>query len=171
MTASVDDLLITPIGAAGLSALVSGNLADASRITGFDLPETFLSYSWLWELRLEQLQATPEDEPWVAWVVARAADRTVIGRSGFHAAPDPDGMVEVSYAVEPEFRGRGYARAMVAALIAFAKRHPEARVLRASISPGNTASLATLAPFGFAHVGEQDDEIDGIELVFERPLG
>lgn len=170
MTESGDELLFSPIGAAGLRALVAGNLADASRITGFDLPETFLANSWLWEIRHEQLQSSPEDEPWVAWLVARAADRAVIGRSGFHAAPDSDGMVEVSYAVEPEFRGRGYARAMMAALIDFAERHPEARTLRASISPDNAASLATLAPFGFTHVGEQEDEIDGTELVFERPV-
>ncbi|MET0932383.1 MAG: GNAT family protein [Mycetocola sp.] len=170
MTALGDELLFSPIGADGLRALVAGNLADASRITGFDLPEEFLANSWLWELRYEQLQSSPEDEQWVAWLVARADDRTVIGRSGFHAAPDAEGMVEVSYAVEPEFRGRGYARAMMAALIDFAERHPEARTLRASISPDNAASLATLAPFGFTHVGEQEDEIDGTELVFERPV-
>lgn len=170
MTASNDELLFTPIGAAGLRALVAGDLAAASRITGFDLPEAFLANSWLWELRHEQVLRAPDDEEWVAWIVARAADRTVIGRSGFHAAPDAEGMVEVSYAVEPEFRGRGYARAMMAALIDFAERRPEARMLRASISPDNAASLATLAPFGFSHVGEQEDEMDGTELVFERPV-
>jgi RimJ/RimL family protein N-acetyltransferase len=170
MTASGGGIVYAPIGKAGLGALVAGDLAEASRLTGYALPEAFLANAWLWELRHQQVQAAPEDEPWVAWVVARADDRAVIGRSGFHAAPDADGMVEISYAVEPEFRGRGYARAMVAALLDFAGRYPEVRTLRASISPGNTASLATVAPFGFIHVGEQEDEIDGTELVFERPV-
>ena len=44
-------------------------------------------------------------------------------------------------------------------------------MLRASISPDNAASLATLAKFPFIHVGDQMDEIDGLELVFELPVG
>jgi hypothetical protein len=39
--------------------------------------------------------------------------------------------------------------------------------VRATISPGNVASLATTAGFGFAEVGEQWDEQDGRELIFE----
>jgi [ribosomal protein S5]-alanine N-acetyltransferase len=39
--------------------------------------------------------------------------------------------------------------------------------VRATISPGNVASLATIAKFGFAEVGEQWDEEDGRELIFE----
>ena len=36
-----------------------------------------------------------------------------------------------------------------------------------SISPDNEASLATINGFGFVHVGEQWDEEDGTELIFE----
>ena len=46
---------------------------------------------------------------------------------------------------------------------------PAVHVVRASISPENAASLATLRPFGFEPVGEQWDEEDGLELLFERP--
>ena len=42
--------------------------------------------------------------------------------------------------------------------------------VRASISPANTASLATLRPFGFTRVGDQIDDVDGVELLFERPV-
>ena len=41
--------------------------------------------------------------------------------------------------------------------------------MRATISPGNVASLATIAGFGFAEVGEQSDEQDGCELRGHRP--
>lgn len=165
-------LVLTPIGAAGLGALVAGDLTEASRLTGYDLPGEYLdANAWLWELRLEQVAQTPADEPWVAWIVARAEDRRVIGRSGFHAAPDDDGMVELSYSVLPEFQRRGYATAIVRLLVDYAIQHQDVRVLRASISPDNTASLATLAKFPFIHVGDQMDEIDGLELVFELPVG
>jgi hypothetical protein len=41
--------------------------------------------------------------------------------------------------------------------------------VRATISPGNAASLATISGFGFAEVGEQWDDEDGLELIFEIP--
>jgi hypothetical protein len=34
--------------------------------------------------------------------------------------------------------------------------------------PDNEGSLATIAGFGFVKVGEQWDEEDGLEFVFER---
>lgn len=171
MTSAGDGIVFAPIGAAGLRALVAKDLADASRLTGFDLPAEYLDAGWLWQIRHDQLAAVPDDEPWVAWIVARATDRTVVGRSGFHGGPDRNGMVELSYEVLPEFRRRGYATAILAALVDLARRHPEIRVLRATISPGNAASLATLAKFPFEHVGEQIDEIDGLELIYELPVG
>ncbi|MET9878265.1 hypothetical protein ABZZ36_27060 [Actinacidiphila glaucinigra] len=43
---------------------------------------------------------------------------------------------------------------------------------RASAEAGveNTASLATISGFGFVEVGEQWDEVDGLELIFEVPV-
>jgi RimJ/RimL family protein N-acetyltransferase len=162
-----DAVTFVPLRAAGLRALVAGDLAEASRITGFDLPAEYLEHAWLWELRSAQIEREPEDEDWVAWIVARTEDRTVIGRSGFHGRPDADGIVELSYGVIPEFQRRGYATAILARIVASAREHPDIRVLRASISPDNTASLATLAEFPFVHVGNQIDEIDGLEQVFD----
>ena len=60
-------LVLTPIGVEGLGALVAGDLAEASKLTGYDLPGEYLdANAWLWELRLEQVAQTPADEPWVA---------------------------------------------------------------------------------------------------------
>ncbi len=41
--------------------------------------------------------------------------------------------------------------------------------MRAAISPGNVASPATIAGFGFVEVGERWDEEDGLGLVLEAP--
>jgi [ribosomal protein S5]-alanine N-acetyltransferase len=40
----------------------------------------------------------------------------------------------------------------------------------ASVSPRNPASLALVRSLGFRQVGKQIDEVDGLELVFERAL-
>lgn len=75
--------------------------------------------------------------------------------------------MEVAYSVDPLHRRRGYARAMLRALLRRAAAEPEVRTVRATIRPDNVASLATTAGFGFIEVGEQWDDVDGLEIIFE----
>jgi [ribosomal protein S5]-alanine N-acetyltransferase len=42
-------------------------------------------------------------------------------------------------------------------------------VVRATISPGNTASRRLVEQYGFVEVGEQLDDEDGLEIVYEVP--
>jgi RimJ/RimL family protein N-acetyltransferase len=76
-------------------------------------------------------------------------------------------MVEVGYAVDPACRRRGFGRAILHELIRRAAAEPAVRSVRASIRPDNAASLATIAGSGFVRVGEQLDDVDGPEHVFE----
>jgi RimJ/RimL family protein N-acetyltransferase len=55
----------------------------------------------------------------------------------------------------------------VQALIAHAAEAGVPRV-RLSIAPDNVASLGVARKLGFERVGEQIDEEDGLEYVFER---
>jgi len=66
--------------------------------------------------------------------------------------------------------GEGWVRAMVRALLAWARSEEGVRTVRASIGPDNEASLATIRPFGFERTGEQWDEDDGLEIVHELAL-
>ena len=91
------------------------------------------------------------------------------GHGGFHGPPDADGTVEVAYSVDPAHRRRGYAKAILAALLARVDADPAVRAVRASIRPDNTGSLATIAGFGFTKIGEQWDPEDGLEDVYLRP--
>ncbi len=92
-----------------------------------------------------------------------------VGAGGFHGSPDDDGMVEVGYSIDPAYRRRGYARAVLQLLLDRAAAHPDVRVLRATISPENEASLNLIAQFPFERNGEQWDEEDGLEWIFEIP--
>jgi RimJ/RimL family protein N-acetyltransferase len=89
---------------------------------------------------------------------------------GFHGPPDDQGRVEIGYGIVPAQRRQGYAREAIAGLTDWAFATGEARVCVASVSPLNTASLALVRSLGFRQVGEQIDELDGLELVFERAL-
>ena len=98
-----------------------------------------------WQYRATQAVETPEDLPWITGSpLGRRGAAWRSGQSGFHAAPDADGMVEVGYGVDPAYRRRGYARAALELAIIRAQDDPTVRTLRATISPDNEASLALI---------------------------
>jgi len=125
---------------------------------------------WLWRFRLGQVAADPHNAEWMARHAVVGDGGAVVGHAGFHGPPDESGMVEIGYSVDPTFRRRGYAKAALAELLRRAAVASVVRTVRATISPDNAASLATIAGFGFVQVGEQWDDEDGLELVFEKPM-
>lgn len=157
--------------ATAMTALLDGDLAGASTLAGVALTDYFVTddAKSLWRFRLAQLAREPEHAPWIVRAAVAEPDGIVVGHAGFHSAPTPDGTAEIAYSVDPAHRRRGHARAMLTALLDRAASEPSVETVRASISPGNAASLATIAGHGFTQVGEQWDEEDGRELIFERP--
>jgi RimJ/RimL family protein N-acetyltransferase len=121
-------------------------------------------------LRLEQLAADPSEEPWLVRAMVLRASRRVVGSAGFHAPPDRSGRVEIGYDVVAAERRKGYAREAIRGLTEWAFATGRARACVASVSPDNAPSLALVRSLGFRQVGQQIDEIDGLELVFERAL-
>lgn len=154
-----------------MRALIAGDADAASRELGADVSgamsddlQHFARY------RLAQMEADPSIRQWLARaMVMTEADgrRHAIGTIGFHGPPDGEGRVEVGYRVEPAYRRQGYASEAVRALFDWAAREHGIRRFVASISPANEASLTLVRGFGFVRTGEQMDEIDGLEHVFE----
>ena len=165
------DLVLLP--RAWLDAYAAGEpLPDL----GFDDPYDVLRQKeGLVRMRTDQLAADPAQEPWLLrMMVLRAAsgsDRagSAIGYANFHAPPDERGMVEIGYQVEASLRGQGYASEAATAMWEWAARHG-ARILRASIAPDNAPSIALVRRAGFRPVGEQIDDIDGLEVIWEREV-
>ncbi len=149
--------------------LVAGDRTAASEATGVAISEYLASEecAWLWRIRLEQMAEDPDSAEWVARAAVSEPDGAVVGHAGFHAPPDESGMVEVGYSVDPAFRRRGYAREMLRDLLRRCADDERVHTVRASISPENVASLGTIAGFGFEKVGEQWDDEDGLETLFE----
>lgn len=162
---------LVELGGPALAALADHDLAAASVAAGAELGTYFLGETWWWGLRRSQLLDDPSRAGWLAHVaVDPEGPNTAVGFASFHGPPDDHGMVEIGYAVAPEFRRCGYARGIVAALIAKAATSPEVTTVRAAIRPDNPASLAVIAGFGFEHVGQQWEKADGLEYLYERPV-
>lgn len=177
------DVRLVQVPTPALSALAAGDVDAAERaLPGLRIdPELAVDHCRrVWQVRDDQLRRQPADAPWVTRLLVdsslttgpglAARGGTAVGRAGFHGAPDRRGMVEVGYEVVPWARRRGYARAAMDALLSVARQRADVQVLRASVSPQNAASRALVASFGLVEVGEQWDDEDGLETVFELPV-
>lgn len=155
-----------------MAALLDDDLTLASAEAGVVLTGYFLTEQakWVWRYRINQLASDPGSAGWLTRAVVAEPEGLVVGYAGFHGPPDETGMVEIGYSVAPGHRRQGFARAILTELMRRATAEPRVRTARVTISPENTASLATISGFGFAEVGEQWDEVDGLELIFEVPV-
>ncbi|MFH9735046.1 GNAT family N-acetyltransferase [Streptomyces sp. NPDC017260] len=170
-TRSPKSVRCVELSGGAMAALLDGDLAEAGRVAGVSLTEYFLTDGarWLWRFRLDQMAADPGRARWMVRQAVVGDKGLVVGHAGFHGPPDEAGMVEIGYSVAPDFRRQGYARSVLIELLRRAAAESTVTTVRAAISPDNVASLATIAGFGFVEVGEQWDEEDGRELVFEVP--
>jgi RimJ/RimL family protein N-acetyltransferase len=150
-------------------ALVDGDLAAANALSPVPLSAFFAGPEWtgVWRRRYRQVQEDPASAAWVTGVVWDERRHLAVGRAGYHGPPDLSGMVEIGYAVDPAHRRRGYARAALEALLQRAATEPDVRTVRVTISPDNVASRALTSQYGFTEVGEQWDDEDGLEIVYE----
>jgi ribosomal-protein-alanine N-acetyltransferase len=166
------DVRIIQLDPATLAALADGDLDRARATSPVELTEWLAGPESVstWRFRTKQAVESPEDLPWITGVLWDESTGTAVGKAGFHAAPNDEGMVEAGYAVDPAFRRRGYARAALETLLERARREPDARILRVTISPDNAPSLALIAQYPFVEVGEQWDDEDGLETIFEMPV-
>jgi [ribosomal protein S5]-alanine N-acetyltransferase len=131
--------------------------------------DVFVDNEYLIDLRRRQIEEDTTSEPWLLRAIVLTSTHEAVGTIGFHGPPDEHGMVEIGYSIHPRFRRRGLASEAADGMWQWAAA-AGARILRATISPANEPSLALARHAGFAHVGEQYDERDGLELIFERPI-
>ena len=171
MILSTARLDLHPLPLPVIDAVLEGDLARARTQVPYDVTDaTFADDGHVLRLRQAQLRADPDELPWLYRAAVLRGTREVVARGGFHAPPDPTGMVEIGYSVQPAWRRQGLATELAAGLVEWARQHGARRCL-ASTAPGNSASQAVLARLGFLHTGEAMDEIDGLELVFTLDLG
>ena len=160
---------IVQLDAAALRGLADGDQAAAERTSPVPLSPYLAGPECrgVWAIRAEQVARDPSSAAWITGIVWDPERSLAVGRAGFHGPPDADGMVEVGYSIDPQFRRQGYARGALRALLARADAEPDVRTFRATISPDNVASRDLVLAHGLVEVGEQEDDEDGLEIVYE----
>jgi RimJ/RimL family protein N-acetyltransferase len=150
-------------------ALADGDLTTANKTSPVPLSAYFAGPDWrgVWRRRGRQADDDPASAAWVTGVIWDEERKLPVGRAGYHGPPDPAGLVEIGYAVDPAYRRRGYARAALEALLHRAAHEPNVRTVRVTISPDNEPSYRLATQYGFTEVGEQWDEEDGREIIYE----
>jgi len=150
-------------------ALADGDLAAANAVSPVPLTPWLAGpeCAAVWRMRHGQVEEHPASAPWVTGIIWDERRGLAVGRAGFHGPPDAGGMVEAGYAVDPAQRRLGYARAALELLLARAASEPLVRTVRLSIRPDNEPSLRLAARYGFARVGQQWDDVDGLEDIYE----
>lgn len=164
-------LRLIPLPADAVRGLLGGDRVGASALLGLSLPAEFPAgpADVFLQVQPRRMEEDPGGRGWCVRAMLRVEDSAVIGHCGFHGPPKAVGHAEIGYTVFQKFRSRGYATEAAQGLIQWARHTGEQKVF-ASVAPTNGPSLAVLNKLGFRHVGEQMDEIDGKELVFELGL-
>jgi RimJ/RimL family protein N-acetyltransferase len=172
-SAAVPDVRIVHLNGTALRTLAEGDLPAAEAVSPVPLSAYLAGPQCrgLWRMRSEQCERDPANAAWVTGIVWDERQSVAVGAAGFHGPPDSDGMVEIGYRIDPAHRRRGYARAALETLLARAAREPDVHHVRVSIRPDNLPSSSLALQYGFRHIGEQWDDEDGLELVYEMPAG
>jgi ribosomal-protein-alanine N-acetyltransferase len=168
-----DRLVLVPMSLEVMETLLRGDRDAAQQMVRYRIPQDWpMAIASTLKFRIPLARAHPGSLPLLFRVmVLRADPEVVVGRIGFHGPADEVGMVEIGYEVFPAFRRQGYAREAVVAMLRMARRDPEVRLFRATVSPDNLPSRRLVTGLGLVEVGVQWDEVDGEETIFEVESG
>lgn len=117
---------------------------------------------------LAQLRSSADGDPYTRAFTGELIGGGKIGTCAFKGPP-VDGVVEISYAVDEEHQGKGYATELAGALFAFAAASSGVVKVIAHTLPSGAASQRVLLKNGFTPAGEAVDPDEGPVLRFEKP--
>ncbi len=120
--------------------------------------------------RVPQVKADPTTNKWFVRFIVLRESAEVIGSTSFHGVPDEVGMMEIGIGINENFWSQGFAKEALRGMWIWVCQEPGVRTLRYTVSPTNTPSVRIIQGFGFTYMGQQIDEIDGPEDIYEMPV-
>jgi RimJ/RimL family protein N-acetyltransferase len=135
---------------------------------GFSDPDQyFLNNPNPIKYRLPRIRQNPEYAKYLLRVVVLKDNPIIIASAGFHDAPDSYGMIEIGFGVDKKYQGRGFGQELLHGMWSWAVNDPQVKTLRYTVSPENLISQHIIKKLGFEYKGQQIDEEDGPEDIYE----
>jgi RimJ/RimL family protein N-acetyltransferase len=156
-----------------LETSLEGDVKSAQVQLGTEIDSEWFQSRGSMEFRLRELRSDPGYAVWFQRAIVLTKANTMVGHIDFHTGPNPEYLrpyvgdgIEIGYAVYSDYRRRGIAQEAIRGLIGWAVQQHAVRQFVVSISPSNVPSTALAHKLGFARVGEWQDEVDGLEVVY-----
>ena len=144
--------------------------SDVTAIAGRDFTnphQNLVKESGPLRWRVPQVKVDPSVNKWFVRFIVLKESKEIIGSTSFHGAPDSEGMMEIGLGIEAAFQGNGYAKEALKGMWSWVSTFPQVKTLRYTVSPDNLPSIAVINYFGFEYKGQQIDEEDGPENIYE----
>lgn len=160
-----------------LEASLNDDNGKAESLIDLKISPDWFDEKDLASIRLDEYRADPNYVPWGLRGIGLKSSREMVGYIGFHTPPNPEYLrkfaphaVEFGYTVFFNYRRQGFAREAAVGLMNWAKEQYPLENFILSVSPTNPASTAMVKKLNFEPIGEQIDEVDGLEIVYRLPV-
>lgn len=160
------------IPAAGLISLFEDK-QDELAIVGRDFTnplQELIAHSGPLRWRVPQVKKDPSTNMWFVRFIVLKESRIVIGSTSFHGVPDENGMMEIGLGIHEQYWNRGFAKEALIGMWNWVCKQEGVKTLRYTVSPENFASIKVIEYFQFHYMGQQQDEIDGPENIYEMSV-
>ena len=124
---------------------------------GVSVPDTWPEFPQAVPYVYERLRSDPSSVGWWTYLFVHAGDRVLAGEGGLKGKPDESGVVEIGYAIVPEYRQRGLATEAAGGLARWAFSHPNVTAVEAETLPDGRGSIRVLEKLGMRFVGATDE--------------
>jgi RimJ/RimL family protein N-acetyltransferase len=153
-------LQLIPCELAYLEAILRDK-KELEQILGVTVPDHWPQMPESLDYVHKALLADPTSSEWGYHLFVHTQDRALIGEGGYKGRPDAEGVVEIGYAILPEYRRRGLASEAARALTDKAFSHAEVTAVQAHTLKDGTASINVLKKLGMKFVGTAQDPDEG----------
>lgn len=168
---TTDRLELVPFTADAIEALLAGDAARLTALTGYTFPSPLRPPPLMAEVLPivhRRLREDPASLGWWTWLAVDRTTKAVTGALGFGGPPDREGGVMIGYATYPSVDHRGYATEATRVLMDWALTQPGVARVCASIPPDNAPARRVAEKVGMRVAGTVwEEEIDDV-LLYEK---
>jgi len=143
-----------------LNALMQSEQALAD-LLGVELAENWLIFPEAVPFSLKMLEQYPQILRWGMHLFLNKDENKIIGNGGFKGVADENGMVEIGYAISPDYENQGYATEAARGMIDYAFSWSNIKMVDAHTLAEENASGKVLQKCGMTKIAEKHDDEDG----------